>query len=406
MLSEFTGERVVPGAVDVDLWNEHVARYLFAVQFASAKRVLDLGSGCGYGTALLAEVAAQAIGIDSAPEALAYACTHYSHPRLRFVQASALALPFPDATFDLIVCFELIEHVEPWPRLLEEARRTLRPGGQFLVSTPNREPYAEYRGPAGPNPYHKHEFDFDEFHEALLQYFPHVIPYVQNHSAGLLIHPATLATGFNLRVEPAAPDPHKATFLLAVCALEPQVGAQAFFYLPATANLLEERARHIRLLEGELQQKTAWLEELTAKHEQLVADHRRLLQELETSNAWATRLDAELAVARQEIERLNREIAEMARAYEEKIAALETELRERTMWAQTVRAELDQKLQELAHCVEQLHQTEEELRRRTEWALRLDDRVRWLESQVRLVQASRWVRLGRLFGVGPEVTLE
>ena len=53
-LAEFTGERVIPGEVDVDLLNEHMARYTFAARLARGKRVLDAGCGAGYGSAELA----------------------------------------------------------------------------------------------------------------------------------------------------------------------------------------------------------------------------------------------------------------------------------------------------------------------------------------------------------------
>ena len=56
-MTEFTGERLIPGQVDVDLFNEHMARYTFAVRFAGGKRVLDAGCGAGYGSAELAAVA-------------------------------------------------------------------------------------------------------------------------------------------------------------------------------------------------------------------------------------------------------------------------------------------------------------------------------------------------------------
>ena len=57
-MAEFTGERLIPGQVDVDLLNEHMARYTFAVRLARGKRVLDAGCGAGYGSAELAQVAA------------------------------------------------------------------------------------------------------------------------------------------------------------------------------------------------------------------------------------------------------------------------------------------------------------------------------------------------------------
>ncbi len=57
-VSEFTGERVIPGQVNDDLWAEHISRYAFAARFAAGKRVLDIGCGTGYGTAELAQHAA------------------------------------------------------------------------------------------------------------------------------------------------------------------------------------------------------------------------------------------------------------------------------------------------------------------------------------------------------------
>src|SRR5689334_11741302 len=101
--AEFTGERVVPGQVDVDLWNEHFARYAFAVRFAKDKRVLDAGCGTGYGSAELARVAAEVTGIDVADDAIAYANEHFAAPRLQFVPGSVVSLPFEDGSFDLVV---------------------------------------------------------------------------------------------------------------------------------------------------------------------------------------------------------------------------------------------------------------------------------------------------------------
>ena len=69
-LAEFTGERVIPDQVDVDLLNEHLARYTFAARLASGKRVLDAGCGAGYGSAELARTAQRVIGIDRAAEAV------------------------------------------------------------------------------------------------------------------------------------------------------------------------------------------------------------------------------------------------------------------------------------------------------------------------------------------------
>src|ERR1035441_3872297 len=83
-LAEFTGERVIPGEVDVDLLNEHLARYAFAARLARGKRVLDAGCGAGYGAADLAQSALSVVGADTAAEAVTFARERYRLPYLEF----------------------------------------------------------------------------------------------------------------------------------------------------------------------------------------------------------------------------------------------------------------------------------------------------------------------------------
>ena len=160
---EFTGERIVPGQVDRDLLNEHLARYAFASRFAGGRRALDAGCGAGYGSAALARTARFVVGADVAVEAVEFARAQYPLENLAFEQASCEALPHPTGSFELITAFEVIEHLADWRAFVAEARRVLAPGGLFVVSTPNRLAYAESRGPSGDNPYHVHEFTFEEF---------------------------------------------------------------------------------------------------------------------------------------------------------------------------------------------------------------------------------------------------
>src|SRR6516225_2643857 len=76
-LAEFTGERLIPGEVDIDLLNEHMARYAFAARLVRGKRVLDAGCGAGYGSAALAEVAESVTAVDVAAVAVDFARAHY-----------------------------------------------------------------------------------------------------------------------------------------------------------------------------------------------------------------------------------------------------------------------------------------------------------------------------------------
>lgn len=148
----FSDERLVPDdAVEASL-QEHLARYRFA-RARVRGRVLDVACGTGYGTALLG-----AVGADLSLAALRYAARRHPAP---YVAGDALRLPFGRA-FDAVVSFETVEHVDDPERFVAECARVLRPGGTFIVSTPNRELWS----PRSAKPVHKphrREFNRKEF---------------------------------------------------------------------------------------------------------------------------------------------------------------------------------------------------------------------------------------------------
>jgi 2-polyprenyl-3-methyl-5-hydroxy-6-metoxy-1,4-benzoquinol methylase len=418
-LAEFTGERLIPGEVDIDLLNEHMARYHFAVRLARGKRVLDAGCGAGYGSAELADVAESVTGIDIAPEAVEHARAHYALPNLVFEQASCTLLPYGDGAFDLVVAFEVIEHLADWRAFLQEVRRVLAPAGQLIVSTPNRLYYTESRGVHGANPFHVHEFDFDEFTGELKQFFPYVSMFLENHVEGVTFQPHESGHTVEARVDAAEPVPGESHFFIAVCAHRPQIGNPTFLYVPRVANVLRERERHIAKLEGELATKDQWLDKAQADLAEFDREHQKLLvmfrgqkEELEQSNRWAEELNAALAARGARIDELQEELAldqESARqvvaGYNAKIAALEQENREKTRWALDTEAHLTAEIRKIAEALDKtaatLEQTEKDLQERSTWALRLEEEKRQLEELLTMVRASRWVKLGRKVGLGP-----
>jgi O-antigen biosynthesis protein len=167
-VSEPTGERFIPEVWGSEvLGAEHVARYKLASQLAQGRTVLDAGCGVGWGTALLVEAGAQsATGVDISP--IAIEDSRNREPRGRFVVGDLRSLPFSDKQFDLITCFEAIEHVEEPSRALDELARLLAPGGILLVSSPNPRVY-----PQG-NPYHVHEFTPEELSQEVAARFSSV----------------------------------------------------------------------------------------------------------------------------------------------------------------------------------------------------------------------------------------
>ena len=420
-MAEFTGERLIPGQVDIDLLNEHMARYTFAVRLARGKRVLDAGCGAGYGAAELARVSLRVTGIDVAAEAVEYAREHYPAPNLVFEQASATALPFDAASFDLVVAFEVIEHLEDWRGFLAEARRVLSPSGQLIVSTPNRLYYTESRGAHGANPFHVHEFDFAEFTAELKAVFPHVSMFLENHVEGVAFTPFEPGNTVEARVDASETAADESHFFVAVCAHRPQIGNPMFLYVPRSANVLREREKHIAVLEDELALKDQWLNksqadlaEFDREHQKLLALFREQKETLEKSNRWAEELntllaerDARISQLQEEIGRDHENARNVVEGYNRKIAELEQEGREKAQWAidtdLRLSAEIERISGELTAAMAALEGAEKELEARTAWALRLDREKAAAEEQLAMVRLSRWVKLGRKVGLGPAV---
>ena len=399
---EFTGERVIPGQVDANLLNEHLARYAFAARLARGKRVLDAGCGAGYGSAELASQANSVAGADVAADAVDFARAHYRLPNLAFEQASCESLPHPDACFDLVVAFEVIEHLHGWREFLLEARRVLAPGGQFIVSTPNRLYYTESRGAQGANPFHVHEFDFDEFRGALEAVFPHVTLFLENHVEGVTFQPHQAGHTVETRVDAGDPLPAESHFFVAVCAHRPQLGNPTFVYVPRAANVLRERERHIALLDAEVAQKNQWLEKLQQDLAEFERQQQKLLGELEQSNQWADALHRELQERRARVDELQQELAREQENAQRQILELEQDLARKIEWARQIDATLKEEVAEKKEAVDLLHQAESELAERTAWAQRLEAELARISGQLALYQTSRWVKLGKKVGLGPE----
>lgn len=408
---EFTGERLVPGQVDQDLFNEHISRYAFALRLARNKRVLDIACGMGYGSAALAKAAASVIGLDISHEAALAAHQSYQEPNLSFLASSAQQIPFLDNSFDLIVAFEVIEHLSDWSALLLEARRLLSFGGQFIVSTPNINYYAETRKVAGPNPYHAHEFDFQEFRTELTAVFPSVTLFLQNHVEAISFQPASGSAILSAEsaMDRAPAEPEASHFFVAVCALTHQTGAPQYLYLPTATNILREREQHIAKLEVEVVQKDAWLEELKHKHAELHSLHQEQSAELLKRTNWALTLETDLTATQHRNAALQEELQQQqtaavitVAAYEEQIGTLEAELVNRTGRALLLESELAAKVEELGTCVEFLHTAETSVEERTTWALQLQETIQHLEDTLTAAEGSRWIRLGRTFGIGPD----
>src|ERR1700730_7594551 len=327
---------------------------------ARDRRGLDAGCGTGYGSASLAREALEVLGIDVAQEAIEYAQGRFQNPRIRFERASCLQIPASDGSFDLVVAFEIIEHLHDWRTFLNEVRRVLSPQGQFLVSPPNQRYYAEARAERGPNPFHAHEFVFAEFRDELAAVFPRVALYVENHTDAMVFTPVDSSEPVDARIEESAPGTEDAQFFLAVCSVAGDTAARPFVYVPRSANMLRERERHIDVLESQLRERVARVVELQdeLKNEQVKARGR--------------------------------------------IDELEADVRQAVDSATLIASELDDKCAELVQAVEYLHTAERTVEERTEWAQRTQAEADELRGQLQRMWATRWVRLGNKLRLLPK----
>lgn len=142
---QLTGERVIADDYQKSvggyvIYMMHIASYRFVEKLCFGKRVLDLGCGSGYGTALVGEVAASVHGVDVSVDAIAFANRQHGRDGIAFsVIDPNKPLPFADGIFDVVLSFQVLEHVANDEGYLREARRVLDGDGVLVLITPDRK---------------------------------------------------------------------------------------------------------------------------------------------------------------------------------------------------------------------------------------------------------------------------
>ncbi|MDQ0301614.1 methyltransferase domain-containing protein [Ancylobacter polymorphus] len=189
---EWTGERLT-SAVSGQIEIEHLHRYFFARAFCRDADVLDVASGEGYGSNLLAQVARSVVGVEVDLAAATHAARAYGRPNLSYVNGDARALPLPDASIDVVVSFETLEHFFEHEQFLAEVKRVLRPGGRFIISSPDRAVYSPLGSSA--NPFHVNELTRHEFERLLSRHFRPTFMFLQRPVLGSVLFPEGQARG-------------------------------------------------------------------------------------------------------------------------------------------------------------------------------------------------------------------
>lgn len=165
------GERIYLGKTQRARIADHLARYEFALTHVRDDSVvLDAASGSGYGTEILSRKAGRVVGLEISEHALAYAEAHHRNQRIEYRRADLNdTLDLPSESFDVVVCFETLEHVLLQHHLLAEFHRVLKPSGTLVISTPDRWVFSWLDGYR--NRFHVHELTKVEFLKGLGQGF-------------------------------------------------------------------------------------------------------------------------------------------------------------------------------------------------------------------------------------------
>jgi len=219
---DFTGERMTSD-ISGQIAFEHFHRYCLARDLAVGRNILDVASGEGYGSALLADVARSVVGVELDAASVKHAREAYPRENLRFLEGDATRMPLPDACVDMVVSFETLEHLGDHDRFLSEVRRVLRPGGLFLVSTPDRDVYSAPGQPK--NPYHVLELTPPQFSQLLSTHFTHHRILAQRALIGSVLAPRD-EVGGNWRTYDSYQEGR----------VEPHSGLAAAFYLLGIAS--------------------------------------------------------------------------------------------------------------------------------------------------------------------------
>jgi ubiquinone biosynthesis O-methyltransferase len=167
---EATGEFLVPGKFPHKTEKEHIERYVFASKIARNKTVLDIACGVGYGCKILSDAGALSVeGVDLSEKIIDYAKQNYQDDKIKFNCYSIYDLT-KKGEYDLITCFETIEHVQDDRAALRKLHDALKEDGYLIISTPNRRitsPKAKKITDKPSNQFHTREYLLHEFIQVL-----------------------------------------------------------------------------------------------------------------------------------------------------------------------------------------------------------------------------------------------
>ncbi len=286
-------ERMIPEYhTGTTIYGEHMVRYEGVRGIVKGKIVLDIASGSGYGTQLLAKEAKKIYGVDVSSDSIAYAEENYGGSNIEYIVGDGEKIPLKDGSVDVVISFETIEHIKDYKRFMSEVRRILKKDGLLVLSTPNDIEFAEG------NHFHLHEFEQKELEDLIHQYFAYTKSYYQ----GTWLYNALL-DGKGLTQQWKAP--------IITMQTAPITLKQAlYFYILCSSRAIKEYVEPIAAISGHwsernFQEQNKTLHNRMDKQEQEI---NHLSAELSRSQNEINAVVTELNRVRQELMAVNRHI--------------------------------------------------------------------------------------------------
>lgn len=157
----FTGEYFIPGKSGERIEADHIERYRFASRFAAGKSILDIACGVGYSGPKFIEAGALSYnGVDINEKLIDYAKKYYGSDLISYSVGDITTFN-NNKMYDLITCYETIEHVKNYEAAIQNLHSLLKPGGMLFISSPNRivtSPNALTINDKPSNEFHTQEF--------------------------------------------------------------------------------------------------------------------------------------------------------------------------------------------------------------------------------------------------------
>jgi len=429
-----TGERFLPWSEVDETHFEHIHRYFFAKKFVKGKKVLDLGCGEGYGVNILAKEAKSIVGVEIDKNTIRHAKQKYRSKNIKFIYGTISEIPIQEEhLFDVIVCFETIEHVRAQKNVLKEVKRLLKKNGIFIASTPNKKIYSEEEKQR--NPFHKKELTISEFQHLLKSFFSYIELYGQRASTSSNIWPLSLKNLKNFQeimIERSKdnylsfkPEKKRSKYLIAIAASRKpksiKFGPSLLLdsgkmktYSSRLESDLRKKNLHITKLEKEIQEKNSEIFTNRKFLFSLEKDIKRRNNELTVSTNHISKLQQEIKNKEHELTSSKDHISKLTKELHDKETEIshskdyisklpkdlhdkEAEISQSKNSIEKLTQDLKDKETEISHSkdyisklTKELHDKEAELTKAKEFASKLDgdismknDQIKNLENQLK-----------------------